>query len=247
MFKKENVELYLKSINLKAEDDNKRFCALRLFRTPISYELAAEVSEKIADRLFRKSGSSYQPVQEMGRTELFIATQLLSMEYRRSPDYPGHEVLIENVSIGNVWAQKLIPGNPNFSLLFDARFEIMDKTVISDLTTLLHETFYFTFKAMQPGLFSELGEWDGVLCRMCDAPNPEWGVEGSKPKLAYCEKHKDQKIEDERLIRIADHARAQVAAEGDPPEETPKPGDPLLAGADINKKASQRQRGKRVN
>lgn len=246
MFRTENTQLYLKSINLKAEDDNKRFCTLRLFRTPISFELASEVSEGIADRLFRKSGSSYQPVQEMGRAELFVSVPLLSMEYRRSPDYVGHQVLIENVSIENVWAQKLLPGNPNFSLLFDARFEIVDKTVVSDLTTLLHETFFFTFKQMQPGLFGEPDEWKDVLCRMCDAPNPEWGVEGSSPKLAYCEKHKHQKIEDEKLIRIADHARAAVAAKDEESEE-PKPGDPLFSGADINDKASKRQRKSRVN
>lgn len=247
MFKSE-TKLFLKSINLRSEDDNKRIAVLRFFLTPATYELASEVSPNVADRLFRKNGNMYEPVLEMGRTEFLIQIPSQSMSYRRHPDYVGHQVHIPDVSIENLSAQKVIPGDPNFSLIFDASFEILDKTIVTDLVDLLHENFYVTFAPMQPGLFGQEGEWDDLLCRLCSAPNPEWGVEGSKkPKLAYCNKCKDQKMDDENLIRIADHSRAAAAAEDNDGSEESKPTDPLLAGDDINRRASQRQRGKRVH
>jgi hypothetical protein len=150
----ENTECYLKSIKLEADGD-KRTAHLRFFLTLASYELAAEAHPQIAERLFRKNGSSYNPVLEMTRAEFALNFPEQQLTYRRHPEYVGHEVMIPNVTIGKVSAQKVIAGSPDFSLIFTASFEILDKTVITDLVSLLHEKFFLTFTVAQPGLFDE--------------------------------------------------------------------------------------------
>jgi hypothetical protein len=150
----ENTECYLKSIKLEADGD-KRTAHLRFFLTPASYELAAEAHPQIAERLFRKNGSSYDPVLEMTRVEFALNFPEQQLTYRRHPEYVGHEVMIPNVEIGKVSAQKVIAGSPDFSLIFTASFEILDKTVITDLVSLLHEKFFLTFTVAQLGLFDE--------------------------------------------------------------------------------------------
>jgi hypothetical protein len=249
MFRTENVEAYLKSILLKA-DGEKRLAILRFFITPVSFELAQEASPAIADRLFRKAeGEAPYPVLEMGRTDFVIQVPTQSMGYRRHPEYVGHEALVNDVEVGKISAQKVIPDDPRFSLIFNATFEIVDKNVIPDLVSLMQEKLYLTFKPMQPGLFPENEKYDGVLCRLCEAPNPEFIVDGSKT-LAYCQNCVDQRSEGEAVVRIrnTDQAAAaiQTMQEKDHDDEEPKPEDPLFFGADINAKAAKRQR-KRVH
>ncbi|HET7910021.1 MAG TPA: hypothetical protein VFL19_04885, partial [Nitrospira sp.] len=209
-----------------------------------------ELSPNVADRLFRQNGNTFEPALEMGKTDfVFQIPGTMAMHYRRSPDYVGHQVSVQDVKIENLSAQKVIPGDPNFSLIFDASFDIVDKSVVTDLVALLHENFYVTFAPMQPGLFDEADSWKNVdlLCRLCDAPNPEWDVENSTPKLAYCDKCVRKKEDHEKVIRIRDTAKAEAVADdmsGDGDEEG-KGADPLLAGADINRRAAQRQRSGR--
>jgi hypothetical protein len=241
------VEAYLKSIKVKREDD-KRIAVLRFFITPITHALASEVSQVIADRLFRNNGSAYLPVQEMGTTEFTIPVEDQDVSYQRHPDYPGHHVTIAGVAIGHISAQKVIPDDPNFSLIFDASFEILDKTMIGDLTDLLAEKIYLNFKPVQPGLFPKPQKYEGALCRMCEAPNPEFVVVGST-KIFYCQAHVDQRAEDEQVERIRDSAKAEAIADElrEEGKEWPKDGDPLFEGVDINTRAAKRQRKGRVN
>jgi hypothetical protein len=249
MFSTENVPAYLKSIVLKTEA-KKRMASLRFFITPITYNLALEAAPAIADRLFN-ANSDHTPVQEMGRTEFLVRIPKQSMSYKRHPDYVGHDVLIPEVAIDGISAQKVIQGNPNFSLIFDASFEIGDKTVIPDMIDLLKEKVYVTFKPLQGSLFEEPAKYADALCRLCDAPNPEFKVKGSS-KIFYCQKDVDQREEGEEVERIrntdqaakvVDEMRGETDGSG---ESSKKAVDPLLAGEDINKRASQRQRGKRV-
>lgn len=236
MFKQPNVECYLKSVVLDTEDD-KRICKLRLFVTPITFDLASEVSPLIADRLFRKSGDGFVPVQEMDGPKFLIQVSEQSMEYRRHPEYVGHQVSVSHVSIGNLTAQKVIPGDPNFSLIFTASFEILDKTVITDLADLLHEKLFVTFAPMQPGLFdNEGGPVMKLECLLCQAAAPEFA--SSDEKRAYCRDCKHNAAEDDHPLKrirpdvAAASAIADSMQEGD---DQPKQKDPLAEeGSFIN-------------
>jgi hypothetical protein len=207
MFKTDQVKAYLKSIAFKIED-GKRICTTRFFVTPITHTLAAEASPAIAGQLFRNNGTGYQPVLELGRTEFTIQVPVQSMSYKRHHEYTGHDVLIPEVTINGISAQKVVPGDPNFSLIFNASFEILDKSIVPDLVDLLHENVYLTFAPMQPSLFSE--NYDDVLCRMCDAPNVEFIVKHSKPVIGYCAKHSSQKEDSEVLVRVRDFEAARA-------------------------------------
>lgn len=247
MFNTENVKAYLKSIVLDTDKD-KRIARLRFF-VGLTHDLATEASPHIADRLFRKNGDTYDPVLEVTSMDFAITFPQQSLSYRRSPDYVGHHVFIPNVRISGVSAQKLISGKPDFSLLFNCEFEITDKTVITDLIDLIHENFFITFRAIQGELFEQPDDYDSLLCRLCDAPNPEFIVLKTKPILAYCAKHVSQKADDEKVKRIRDsEAAAAVAGSmrepGDESEnENSKGKDPLAN--DLNRRNQMSRRKKK--
>lgn len=245
MFSSQNIKAYLKSINLDT-DKNKRIAKTRFFVT-LTHELALEASPHIADRLFRKNGNGYDPVQEVSQMDFVLNFPHQSLSYRRSPDYVGHHVIIPDVGISDVTAQKL-SGRKEFTLLFNCQFEINDKTIITDLIDLIHENFYLTFRSVQPGLFdNEGGPVMDLLCRMCDAPEPEFAT--TDGQFAYCHKHKHQSQEGESIVRIRpDTAKASAITEeireGDQPEETHK--DPLVeTGEFINTRNSNKGRKNR--
>jgi len=151
----------------------------------------------------------------------------------------GHQVLIPDVGTINVAAQRIEASSPDFTLMYTNEFEILDKTVITDLVDLLHENFYLTYAPMQAVLFPKDDPFKDLLCRLCEAPNPAWLVENSNPPLAYCDAHKDQTVEGERLRRIRDVAAAAAVVDAMQESDEQKE-DPL--GTFVNARARGRRR-----
>jgi hypothetical protein len=237
MFTTPDVKVYLKSIQLDVKDD-KRVARIRFF-VPATYNLCMEASPVIADTLYKERGSSYDPILEIPQVGFNLNIPRQSLSYRRSPDYVGHQVLVPDVATVNVIAQRIDNGAPDFTLMYSNEFEIQDKDVITDLVSLLHENFFVTYAPMQAALFPKDDPYKDLLCRLCEAPNPEWIVENSNPLLAYCEAHKEQTVEGERLRRIRDTAQASAVV--DQMQETK---GAQTDGSFINDRASRRRRSR---
>lgn len=244
MFTTENVEVYLKSAILDT-DGEKRIAKVKFHKTPIDYDLAREISPQVAGRLFHGSNGETNPapVLEMTKAEFLLNIPKQSMSFIRDPGFSTKKSLVESAEIVSVSAQKLFADNPNFSLIFTVAFEITDKSILQDLVELLHEKVFITFRPMQGELF-EGKPTDPVmllLCRLCDAPNPEFVT--TDGRFAYCFKHDKSIQEGETLRRIRDHGmllRAVEEMQQGEEASKEKRTDPL--DGDFNKRNQQSRR-----
>lgn len=245
MFKTENQKCYLAEVLLKV-DGEKRMAHCKFQITPVTYELAAEISPRIADRIFRGSPGNYAPVLEMNLVQFTLNFDPLSMTFMRDPNYAVGRALIQEVEIKSLIAKRLAPEIPDFSLIFVAAFEFQDPMMAKDLVQLLHENVFLTFAPMQPGLFEDKDNTPAYMdlcCRLCEAPNPEFVT--MDEKFAYCEKCECNKAEGEITRRIRDRVKAQAAVEDIAEETTPdsRATDPLLE-SDFNARNRQSRRRK---
>lgn len=244
IFSSEHIECYVQDAYPEIEKD-KRIIRLRLYVNPISRDRALEVSQELADALFHKLGTEWLPRAIVDRIHFNNGSpKPYSLSFCRHPDYPGDRVFIKAVFISKLEAGKVTPESPDFALMFTVSFEPDDPSVMKDFFQLLHEKIFITFKVLQPSLFEEPDKYADLLCRLCDAPNPEFIVKGSKT-LAYCQAHVDQRAEGEEVTRIRNTEKAAAIAQemnGTAEPEKAKGKDPLLSGADINQKAAGRQR-----
>lgn len=221
---------------------------LRCYVNPVSFELANEVDPAIASTLFHRIGGEMIPRPILNHCRFVSNVGPHSFEYCRDPRHSPDRVLIQNVDISKLEAGKVTPESNDWALMFTVSFEKNDPKVMNDLSDLLHEHFYCTFAELQPSLFPEKDEYDSLLCRLCDAPNPEFIVIGSKPPLAYCAKHEHQKEQGEKTKRIRDTAAAEDAVRslrepGDESEnEKPKGKDPLANDLNRRNQMGRRKR-----
>lgn len=189
MFKTESVPVYLQKVTLGADGD-KRTAKCLLYITPVTAELAAEADPKIAEDLFRKNGSGFDPKLEVTRASFDVRIPAQDLEFYHDADPEVRRItgaLIEDVKISGIHALRLYPDKPDFTLAFDATFEVADKAVASRLVIdLLKRKFMVTMTERedpQGPLFVPDGEAN--QCSVCSA-EATWSCDsGSR----YCDEH----------------------------------------------------------
>lgn len=243
MFKTQHVETYLQDA-YPGLDGDKRLMILRCYVNPITRDRALEVGEELAELLFKKQGSEWLPRTIMAGCKFASNLPPYSLSFCRHPDYAGDRVFVRAVKISKIEAGKVTPESNDWALMFNVSFEVDDPSITKDLFQLFHEKFYLTFGELQPGLFDGQDPVMDLLCRLCDAPNPEFAT--TDGKFAYCAKHASNTQEGEQLRRIRNHeAAAEVMREpGDESENEEPRKDPLEA--DFNARNQQSRRTRRV-
>jgi hypothetical protein len=149
MFTTPNVEAVLKSVVLDSSDD-KRIAKCALHITPLTYELAAELSPHVADNLFRKIGEwKWEPrleVTHIGFNDVFPPQR---MEFRPAPEVAVPGGVFPGVEIRGVEAFRA-KAREEFTLVLAIRFEIGERQVASRfLIDLYKQHCYLSFEPMQ--------------------------------------------------------------------------------------------------
>lgn len=168
MFKSTKIPCYVKSCKMGGDADSPtlhaKFCI-----TPARYSLIAELSERIADQLFSKEGAEEMPVQELGLTVLNLGGQgVLNAEIyphaEASSDGAGQ--MIAGVKIGKISVDKVIPEDPNWSLIFEVIMPL-DSVSLELMRKYYNRTLHLTLLSSQEKLFN-----DDVpqLCKVCAEP-----------------------------------------------------------------------------
>jgi hypothetical protein len=151
VFETKNVEALLRSAILEADDKERRAKCLFSVR-PLTPKLAGEISEHVESYVFHAEHSE-QYLKSMA-FDLKIPRQWLT--FAQHPDLPTTGGRIRNVDIGGIQVvrhPKLVAGQFEFRLLFEARFVIIDKAVTSKLVIdCLKQPVYLTFEIMQKEL-----------------------------------------------------------------------------------------------
>jgi hypothetical protein len=161
MFKRQ-VECLLKSVNLDA--DREWRIAHCLIYVTLDYELAKEVSPKLAEALFRvspagskwkQSGREFEPRLELRQANFEgIEFPAQRMEFRPFPDAPAAGAIIPGVDIRKVQAVKL-KNSDDLTLAIGIRFRftLQQQPVISAfLVNHLKQSCWLTFVDQQDRL-----------------------------------------------------------------------------------------------
>lgn len=236
-------------------DGEKRIVRLRCYVNPVTPELCQEVDPEIASVLFHKLGTELRPRPTLNHCRFTSNIGPQSFKYCRDPKFEGGDkVFIPVVTITKLEAGKVTPESDAWALMFTVSFEKQDPKVLNDLSDLLHEHFYCTFGPLQAGLFDTVDPHKDALCRLCEAPNPEFQT--SDKKFYYCIKCSINKQDGETLVRIRDAAKAASVVDdmrqdgrepGDEPRETTRAPrkDPLAGAIDKANAEAQGRRGRR--
>lgn len=248
MFESQNVETFLQDTYCEA-DGEKRIVKMRCYVNPVSRELCDEVDKEITRTLFHLVGKEWMPRPLLQRAQFDLGTlPPYALNFCRDPQHGNHHVHIPTVTISKIEAGKVTPESNDFALMFTIAFEKHDPKIVNDLADLLHEKFFLSFTELQPSLFENEKPVMGLVCRLCDAPNPEFATQDDK--FAYCAKCSINAQEGEKLHRIRDAAAAEATAhaideegrkEGE--ENGPPRVDPLLdEGINERNRAIRRKR-----
>ncbi len=171
MFKRQ-VEATLKSVNL--DSDGEWRIAHCLFYVTLDYELAKEVSPKVADSLFRLHTRSdwkrgmpdFEPRLELHHVSFDgfeFAPQ--RMEFRALPSVPNAGAVVPGVEIRKLEALKL-KGSEDLTLaiVVKLRFTLQQRAVISTfLIDHLKQSVWLTFQEQQKGLPLEKHQEEGAF------------------------------------------------------------------------------------
>jgi hypothetical protein len=156
MFRTPKVKSYLQSVKFQGKEDNP-LLQLTFYITPIPYELATEVSPRMADRLFRKGiDDKWAPSQELGSTRFTLGTiPMQSMEW-----HPAGEgtmefdagVMTQGVSINAIGALRLFADSPDITLAIVCELPL-DSLVVELARKYYRKNVFLTMADMQAELF----------------------------------------------------------------------------------------------
>lgn len=252
MFDTKKVSAYLNNFSGIGEDDKKEL-KLSIYVTPITYELASEVSPQLADRLFRKSTSDeWAPAAEIAKTSFMLGQldpQRVTFHPHDDEKLDMYGVLIENARVSNIEARKAFPDKPDFRLEFQMTVP-MDESSMGIIRRYYKEKFFLSTEPMQPMLFDSGQIAPGQIerCQECSEPASWQDIE----KQFFCQKHVRLGRGDMKLIvrtetpkeaeaRALKEKAAERAAKGEEaPVEDLK--DPKIAQVEeINRRASKKK------
>lgn len=190
MFTTEKVQAFVQRASLEGKDDSK-FVRFTFYVTPITYELAKEVSAIIAANLFRLDAvGAPHPVLEVSTVSFEIGEiplQTMKLYPATDVELESHGTLLTAVQIRAISARKVFPDDPNFTLIFNAELP-KDDLSFAMMGKYFREKVFVTFAEMQKDLFPKNGVQDTIQnpkCNECDEPATRRDSEGTH----LCAKH----------------------------------------------------------
>lgn len=157
MFRTEKFSAFLQGVKWSGTAE-KKLIELVIYITPITFELAAEVSEKIADRLFRRGeDGKWAPALEMPTAAFNAGTipvqtmTIFPVNDQETGDPALTETLgtmLQNVNVSGFHALQLIPAKPDLTLAFRAT-TALDKLTAELAIRFYRKKIFLTFAAMQ--------------------------------------------------------------------------------------------------
>ena len=198
MFTSEKIPCHLRSVKFKG-DEEKGALECNFYITPLTYDLAYELSDRIAKQLFHKQGSVYAPIQEFGLTVLNLGEiDMQNMELYPHDDNgaDGSGRMIPACTIGKVSVDKLDEESPDWSLIFQVSMPL-DSNSLELCNRYYRKTVLITMEPAQEGLFdaapkkpiilddAEVEFFNEIFCTMCNKRAHYLGVDQS----AWCALH----------------------------------------------------------
>src|SRR3954470_21974201 len=117
MFTTPKISMYLNNFSGCGDDERKEM-RLNFYVTPITYQLAVEVSPQLADRLFRKAGNDeWNPCAEMPKAMFSIGdipAQRVTFFPHTDELVEMYGVLVEHARISGIQATRAFPDKPDF-------------------------------------------------------------------------------------------------------------------------------------
>lgn len=189
MFKTEKVSAYLNNFTGKGDDERKEL-KLNLYVTPITYQLANEVSPHLADRLFRRAGNDeWNPCAEMPKAVFNIG----DIPAQRVLFYPHQDeavekfgILVETARISGIQAVRAFADKLDFRLEFDMTVQ-MDDVTMGICRRFFKEPIYVSMEPVQPVLFDsgQIAPGQVERCEQCQEPASYM----DSAKAFFCQKH----------------------------------------------------------
>ncbi len=169
MISSPKVAAYVQKSSLEGKED-KKFVRFTFYFTPLTYDLAREMSPAVADALFRldKAGAAH-PISSMENVSFelgVIPLQTLELHPADDPAMDPHGVLLQSVQISSVSARKVFPDDPNFTLIFNAEVP-KNSLAVQMMDKYFREKVWVTFAQMQAEMFPKADIIDTVKNPTC--------------------------------------------------------------------------------
>jgi hypothetical protein len=151
LFKSERIGCYLNGFAGHGDDNETKELKLVFHVTPITPELAAEVSPMLADRLFRKNiDGEWEPAREITKAMFAsVAVPMQNIKFYAFPDmdFTGG-VMVQGAAISNLRAQRAFSDSLDFRLEFDVVVQ-MDKVTMGLVEQFYKATCFLTMEQVQ--------------------------------------------------------------------------------------------------
>lgn len=196
MFTSEKQATHLQSFKSSGDADQPSL-DLKLYITPLTYELAYEISDRIAKQLYRREGTNHVPVHELDDPTLILGElPPYNLELFPHAEADGAGQMIAGCRIGKVQASKLFPDNPDWSLVFTVTAP-MDSNSIALAHKYYRKTLFLTLVESQKELFetddkkpiilddATVESGKDILCVVCNARASYLAAD----QAGYCDEH----------------------------------------------------------
>lgn len=178
MFKTPKVKAYLQAVKWVGKEDDPRQ-RMTFYITPISFELACEISPKLADRLFRKDPNTdrWMPARELGTGGFDIGTvPLQTMEWHPAGegtlDFDAGQ-MVQGVTVNDISTLHLFADSDDTTLAFVCECPL-DAHIVELARKYYRKNVWLTMAQMQAKLFdtSAPGQLDpNKKCLECGLPS----------------------------------------------------------------------------
>lgn len=260
MFESAKTKTYLQNVSFDGKD-TKKIVRTIFYITPVSYDLAAEISQEMADTLF-KDGNPRQVMPNVQFKLDNMALQSVTWHPFDDPAMDNMGALTHNCKISSISAMRPYPDKPDFRLIFRADFP-MDSNIVALVHRYFRTVVFLTTSDMQGELFA--GTEDPIIivgdkCELC----PDKPIYQDSKKSFFCAKHV-RAGEGEVKLLVKQETPAEVArriaretetklpeVETKPPNgetEAPNPETKATAaemGSLINKRNRESKRGSKA-
>lgn len=162
-----NTPCYLKEARF-TDDRTDAVVKATFFITPVSYSIAKEIDEKIADAIFRTSGPEHLPRLEVSKQDFVYQSEPHEMHYRLHEDLESNSGMIPVVQVTSLRVFRLFTEDNGFTLAFDVMFPIHDKELAWFFISRIRKQMILSFKILQEKL--PLSSDKKIMCETCNAP-----------------------------------------------------------------------------
>lgn len=173
MFTSTKVGCYLNGFAGHGDDPESKELKLVFHISPITPELAIEISPHLADRIFRSVGGQYEPVKEMPKASFApIQVPMQNIAFFSLPEGKENGVVVENAAISNLRVSRAFPTGLEPRLEFDVVIP-MDKETMRLVEKYYKATCFLTMDEVQRQIeYSEDSATGASLQEVADAEEP---------------------------------------------------------------------------